>query len=668
MDIKQKTAAIATLANILLTIAKFVMYSYTGSLAILSEAWHSLSDIATSLLVWAALRRKESTADGVVPPPSPVAAQQPPTGDMNGESPGNQIEASSSPEWQTGVRRFFSSICLEEVSSILIAVLLFSVSYRLFGNIFTMQTTVLTNTLTAGILFFICGLGSYTVARFETQIGIEQQSVGLTSDGLHSKSDMIASFLTGASLIAYHAGLDLDRPVSFLIALLILALAVEVLVMVYTRRFPAAPSDRPSLIPEFRTYRLLLSAVDPIHISHASSWFSEFLHSRMAELPVIGFVYRHARLLLLGLLIVGYLGTALVIVEPTERAIIERFGSFQAGYGLLEPGLHLKLPWPCETAHFCETERVFSLNVGTTANPNEKAFVWAREHGDVQPFLSGDNNFLYPYLAVLYKVDDPVVFFNGHSQPVDILQKVCLRVLTETLVGKPLYSIFTADRKTLVNLLSEKLQQRMDDLKVGIRVLAICLKDVHPPISVASAYEAVVSAEQTKQTTILAAQSHRNTEIPDTRASAENVVQAAETYKLQRIHDARGEGSRFHSTEKTFQKTRAVTKQRLYLETMQKALRSARLILIDKKAGMPGLLVHASSIATVDEEDLPDISSDPTSREVSETLPALPDLPSLSEIPTMSVSEVRDGSSNESEGGPSSLPVLPTLPNQEGNE
>ena len=238
MTRRKKTAAIATGANVILTLAKFGLYFFTGSLAILAEAWHSLTDIGTSALVWLALHRQDRHA---------------PEGPAEGPE-----EESASTGWRARFARLRGALSAETIASVCIGLMLLVVSLRLFQSVFSPQAILVANPLIAGILFFLFGVSSYMVFKFETQIGIEERSVGLTSDGMHSKSDMIASFLTGASLIAYHFGFDIDRPVGFFIALLIFLLALEVFLLIISNKEIGEDAE-----VEFKSQAILTTLFDP---------------------------------------------------------------------------------------------------------------------------------------------------------------------------------------------------------------------------------------------------------------------------------------------------------------------------------------------------------------------------------------------------------------------
>ena len=166
MTVKEKTAAISLLANVVLTILKFAAFLFTGSMAILAEAWHSFSDITTSALVLVSVRKK------------PAVPQQ----EEKGKS---KLPA------------------LEYEISLAIGLFMLFVSIVLLSKLITRQAPEIQNPLFSGIVFLLFAASSHLVYRYEVSVGQRENSIGLIADGMHSKSDMINSLLIGFTLIIY---------------------------------------------------------------------------------------------------------------------------------------------------------------------------------------------------------------------------------------------------------------------------------------------------------------------------------------------------------------------------------------------------------------------------------------------------------------------------------
>ena len=185
MTKKERTAGISILANVVLTILKFIAFSFTGSIAVLAEAWHSFSDITTSIMVFISVREK----------PLPLLRKK-----------------------HKEENNFFR---IEYVISFLIGLLLFFVSVGLMFKAITRRADIIENPVIVGIFFIIFAISSYFIYHFETSVGKKENSVGLIADGMHSKADMLNSLLIGFSLIIYRMGFNIDIIVAFIIALFI---------------------------------------------------------------------------------------------------------------------------------------------------------------------------------------------------------------------------------------------------------------------------------------------------------------------------------------------------------------------------------------------------------------------------------------------------------------
>ena len=200
MNFKKKAASISIGLNILLTVLKFFIYSFTGSITILAEAWHSFSDIATSFAVYFAISE-----------------------DLTQKDNSSHFFNSNT----SRVRRFFPFMRMEYAISFCIGIFMLFVSLSIFRKALFIPAVIVRNPLISGLFFILFSLGSYVVYDFETGIGRKENSVALVSDGMHSRADMVASLFGGFSLILYHFGLNIDRFAAIVIALFIFSFSLE---------------------------------------------------------------------------------------------------------------------------------------------------------------------------------------------------------------------------------------------------------------------------------------------------------------------------------------------------------------------------------------------------------------------------------------------------------
>ena len=196
-----RTSFIAISVTLGLTVLKFIFYYISGSIAVLSEAWHSGSDITTSVLVLFALWRSSTIKKR--------AQDQREIKNAETENP-------------HAIRQFFNNIFgkdIEVTISLLIGIFLSFVSISLIVKVFSSKIIIIEKPLITGIIFLFLSLGSYFLFKFLSDVGTSENSPALISDGLHSKGDMVCTSLTGISLILYYFRFNIDRWVSLAIAL-----------------------------------------------------------------------------------------------------------------------------------------------------------------------------------------------------------------------------------------------------------------------------------------------------------------------------------------------------------------------------------------------------------------------------------------------------------------
>jgi membrane protease subunit HflK len=547
MDIKEKTALITLSLNVLLTFFKFLLFLFSGSLAVLAEAWHSFTDIATSFMVYLAVRK-----------------------DRKNEGGGK------------------SRVTGEQVVSILIGLILLIVAILLIGKFLSAGITPVMNPLVTGLIFIAFSLGNYLVYRFETSVGNQEKSVGLLSDGMHARTDMIASLVTGFSLILYHLGLDIDRWVAGIIALFVLSFAIETIVNVAL----AIARREKKAVFRYKAYTIVAKALSSQGLASAGRFLDRVLHIHLFSRKFV----RKAPACLLGLgaaaVFVWWLTTCWFTVNPDEEAFVERFGKPTYPGAPLGPGLHFKAPWPIDRAVNFSTQSIERLLVGNQTEPSTFALLWTQRHGTEIPFISGDNAYFYPYLVVHYRVKSLYDYLYRHQDPVDLMSGLAHQMAGKVFATKSFYEIALDYREAMILRFKRDLQDALDGLDVGIEVVAIAMQDIHPPIMVSDAYEMVIASIQEKERMINEALGYRNQNLPETRGEAVRMLKDADGYALEMPLRSYGDARYFTSRIPGDPAIREVTRKRLWLMTMMEALKGRGKVIVDPGVGRPELWLN----------------------------------------------------------------------------
>ncbi|HOO76556.1 MAG TPA: cation diffusion facilitator family transporter [bacterium] len=550
MNAKKKTAALSTLFNVVLTVLKFAIYFLTGSLAVLAEAWHSLSDIVTSLLVLFSL----------------------------GSGP--------APEGPEGRRRGWSRLPLEARISFVIGLFILAAAVMVVKKIVGSSAASVTYPLISGLFFILFALGSFFVYQFETRVGKQTRSPGLVSDGLHSKADMLGSLIAGFALILLQLGVNADKPAAIVICVFLVSFALDTFVnFVRALRGETEWTDRASL-------RLIENIFQGVargrpEAEGGTGWRSWLEPRRRA-------VKRTAGAVLAAVAAVGLFSLCFFTVGPRERAVRERLGTPLDVDAPLGPGFYLKLPPPLERVLKVDTTGIRTMDVGNVSNPQVPALIWTREHGVDQAFLSGDNNFFYPYLTVHYRVKNVRDYLYRQAAPEECLALLTDSLITEIYAGRTFYDIATVSRRPIEEEIRGRLQRHLDRFGTGLEVVEVNTKDIHPPISIAGAFEEVIAAMQEKVQSVNQAIGYRNTVLPQARGESSRTRAEAQSYVRSQVDTADGDAGKFREISLAASMRPALSRTLLYLRTVRETLGGKRLILVSPEVEPPDIWLGAT--------------------------------------------------------------------------
>ncbi|MBL6838542.1 MAG: FtsH protease activity modulator HflK [Puniceicoccaceae bacterium] len=279
--------------------------------------------------------------------------------------------------------------------------------------------------------------------------------------------------------------------------------------------------------------------------------------------------------------------TSYYIVQPEEEAVIKRFGRVVAQK---EPGLHFKLPFGIDTAQMVPTARVLKQEFGfrTVGIDGRTNYRKDQQHRDESLMLTGDLKVIDVEWVVQYRVSDPDKFLHQVREPEETLRDISESVMRR-IVGNSLGSDVLTEKRVEVATTSRiELQKAMDYFDLGIQISTIELQDVTPPGPVKPAFNEVNQAEQERERYINEAEKRRNQVIPRAEGEARQVIAEAQGYAAKRVNDAKGEAERFTAVYEAYRKAPEVTRQRMYLEMIDKVLPQAgRIFIMDENQTAP---------------------------------------------------------------------------------
>jgi len=260
-----------------------------------------------------------------------------------------------------------------------------------------------------------------------------------------------------------------------------------------------------------------------------------------------------------GLVALWILFGSFYLNEAAERSVITRFGKYvktTAG------GFNMRLPWPIDRR--------------TVINVTE-----FRSFTDRTRMLTQDEALVDIDLAVQYRRADPVKFAFNVRDPEETLGEVSESAIREVIGQSKLDFVLEAGRQEISAKTKELVQRTIAAYNTGIEIISINLQGVSVPEQVAPAQKDAIKAREDKERSTLSAETYANDIVPKARGAAVSVVEGARAYRSRVIADAEGETSRFLALATEYQRAPAVTRERLYLETMEQVLGSATKVLVD---------------------------------------------------------------------------------------
>jgi membrane protease subunit HflK len=260
-----------------------------------------------------------------------------------------------------------------------------------------------------------------------------------------------------------------------------------------------------------------------------------------------------------------WVASGLYIVEPAEIGVVQRFGQYNRQ---TEPGLHYHLPFPIESVSVPKVTQVRRVEVGfrTVGRTASQQYRLVPEESLM---LTGDENIVDVQFIVQYMIKDAVHYLFNVHEPDQTVKNVAEAAMREVVGYNLIDSVLTTNKLDIQNHTRDLMQKILDIYKSGIHVQAVQLQDVHPPKEVIEAFKDVASAREDKSRFINEADAYKNDIIPKARGQAAVLVNQANAYKEQAILRAKGEADRFLSVLKEYNKAKDVTRNRLYLETME---------------------------------------------------------------------------------------------------
>lgn len=265
--------------------------------------------------------------------------------------------------------------------------------------------------------------------------------------------------------------------------------------------------------------------------------------------------------------------TSMYKVDDTEQAVITRFGKYRMTVGA---GLHFKLPFGIDKSYnvpikVVQTEQ-FGFQTVKAGRDNQYVNNIVKE----STMLTGDLNIVDVEWIIQYRIVDPVAWLFNVKEKKQTIRDISQSVVN-TLVGdRAILDIMGAERSAIQNAALDLMNEDFDRLGLGITVSRVQLQNIVPPAGVQESFDDVNKAIQDMNRFINEGKEAYNKEIPRAQGEASQQILVAEGYATERINKAKGDVARFNAVYEEYRKAPDITKQRLYLETMEEVFNAKK--------------------------------------------------------------------------------------------
>ncbi|MET0301174.1 MAG: FtsH protease activity modulator HflK [Methyloceanibacter sp.] len=284
--------------------------------------------------------------------------------------------------------------------------------------------------------------------------------------------------------------------------------------------------------------------------------------------------------------LVGFFGFT-VRVNPDELGIVLRFGKYVRQ---LPPGLNFRWPYPVEQVELPKVTRINRIEVGMRGSSDVRdASSTIRDVPEESLMLTGDENIVDVDFVVFWRIADAPDFLFNIQNPEGTVKAVAESSMREIVGQNDIEPILTEARAKTEADVQQLMQKILDSYGAGVQVTQVQLQKVDPPAQVIDAFRDVQAARADQERLQNEAQAYANRIIPEARGEAERILQSAQGYRDQVIAEAKGQGDRFTKVYEQYKKAPDVTRQRIFIETMEKVLGGADKVIVDDKTG-PGVV------------------------------------------------------------------------------
>jgi modulator of FtsH protease HflK len=303
--------------------------------------------------------------------------------------------------------------------------------------------------------------------------------------------------------------------------------------------------------------------------------------------------------ILAGLAFMLWLASGFYIVDAAKRGVVQRFGRYVE---TTHPGPHWRLPWPVEEVTVLNVDQIRTVTLGYRDNVKNKI---PKE----SLMLTDDENIVDLQFAVQYNINNPVAFLFNVRDPDFVVAQVAESSIREIVGKSKMDYVLYEGREDVASHAQSLMQQLLDRYGAGVAVLKVTMQNAQPPEQVQASFDDAVKAGQDRERQKNEGQAYANDVVPKAQGMASRLLAEANGYQQRVVADAQGDVARFNQILPEYQKAPAVTRERMYLDTMQQVLENSSKVVVDTKGS--GNMLYLPLDKLMEKARVPEVTATP---------------------------------------------------------
>ena len=276
-------------------------------------------------------------------------------------------------------------------------------------------------------------------------------------------------------------------------------------------------------------------------------------------------------------------------VQPDELGVVLRFGRFDRQ---AQPGLNFRLPYPIETVYAPKVTRVNRVTVGQVPDDRSGGTGGGRDVAEESLMLTGDENIVDIDFSVFWVINNASKYLFNMENPDGTVKAAAESAMREVVGHSEIQPLLTLGKEATEQQVLELIQKTLDEFGAGILITQVQMQKVDPPADVIAAFRDVQAAQADQARLQNEAQTYANKIVPEARGQASQITAAANAYRDRVIAEAQGQADRFTKVYESYKAAPAITRQRMYIETMEQVFADMDKIILDDKSSPSGVVPY----------------------------------------------------------------------------